>query len=507
MMKGPMSADLVRIDLKPLGETLEVERGAPLRDVLFAYGVEFPCGGRGRCKRCRIRVLEGMLEPAAADRELLSEGELAAGWRLACHARATGPLALEIAQMDAAILADESSFEFTPREGLGIAVDLGTTTLVAQLLDLATAHVLAVRTALNPQIAYGADIMSRVEYALCGGRDKLEDLIRAGIGELVKELHSAARVDSRPITRIAMVGNTVMHHLFCGFDVEPLSHVPFESPRDGLAAFEAAGLGWTLPGNPRVSFLPCLGGFVGSDILAGLVAARMQEGSGLTCLLDLGTNGEILLGTRERMVCASAAAGPAFEGGRISMGMRAATGAISEVSAVNGGFECSVLGHVEARGICGSGLVDAIAVGLDLGRVLPSGRLANGGRPLALSGEVALTQADIRQLQLAKGAVAAGIRIVLKRLGASPDEVGKVYLAGAFGNYVSRAGARRIGLIDFPDGKIEQAGNTALLGAKLALFRDDLDFADIRRRVEHISLASDPEFQEIYVEEMGFPSY
>ena len=320
------------------------------------------------------------------------------------------------------------------------------------------------------------------------------------------ELRSVARVDSRPVTRVTIVGNAVMHHLFCGFDVEPLSHVPFESPRDGLAAFDAAGLGWTLPGNPRVSFLPCLGGFVGSDMLAGLIAARMQESSGFTCLLDLGTNGEILIGTRDRMVCASAAAGPAFEGGRISMGMRAATGAISEVAAANGGFECSVLGHVEARGICGSGLVDAIAVGLDLGLVLPSGRLSNGGRPLALSGPVALTQADIRQLQLAKGAVAAGIRIVLKRLGASLDEVGKVYLAGAFGNYVSRAGARRIGLIDFPDGKIEQAGNTALLGAKLALFRDDLEFADIRSRVEHISLASDPEFQDIYVEEMSFPS-
>jgi uncharacterized 2Fe-2S/4Fe-4S cluster protein (DUF4445 family) len=500
-----MSTDRVRIDLKPLGETLEVERGEPLRDVLFAYGVEFPCGGRGRCKRCRVRVLEGTLEPAAADRDLLSDAELAAGWRLACHASATGPLTLEIAQMDAAILADESTFDFIPREGLGVAVDLGTTTLVAQLLDLRTAHVLAVRTALNPQVAYGADIMSRVQCALGGGHGKLEELIRNRIGELVLELISAARTGAEPVTRVVIVGNSVMHHLFCGIDVEPLSHVPFESARSGLETFRAAELGWSLPGNPAVMFLPCLGGFVGSDILAGLLASRMRGSSVLTGLIDLGTNGEILFGTRDRMVCASAAAGPAFEGGRISTGMRAATGAISEVSVVDGGFDCHVVGHVPPRGICGSGLVDAVAASLELGFILPSGRLANGG-PLMLADPVALTQKDIRELQLAKGAVAAGIRIVLNRLGASASDVERVYLAGAFGNYVNRASARRIGLIGFPDEKIQQAGNTALLGAKLALFTDDLEFADIRPCVEHISLASDPEFQEIYVEEMVFPA-
>jgi uncharacterized 2Fe-2S/4Fe-4S cluster protein (DUF4445 family) len=500
-----MAQDPVRIDLKPLGEAAEVERGAPLRDVLFGYGVEFPCGGRGRCKRCRVRVLKGRLEATAADRELLSDAELAAGWRLACHAVASGPLTLDIAQMDAAILADESQFEFTPREGLGIAVDLGTTTLVAQLLDLRTAHVLAVRTALNPQAAYGADIMSRVQYALGEGRPRLGELIRECIGGLVAELIEAARTGAAPVARVLLVGNSVMHHLFCGIDVEPLSHVPFESPQSGLETFDAAELGWRLPGRPAVHFLPCLGGFVGSDVLAGLLASRVHESRELTGLIDLGTNGEILFGTEDRMVCASAAAGPAFEGGRISMGMRAATGAISEISIAEGRFECHVVGHVAPRGICGSGLVDAVAASLDLGLVLPAGRFSNGRQPLILAPPVVLTQADIRELQLAKGAVAAGIRIVLNRLGAAAGDVERLYLAGAFGNYVNRASARRIGLIDFPDEKIQQAGNTALLGAKVALFADDLEFAGIRSRVEHISLASDSEFQEIYVEEMGFP--
>jgi uncharacterized 2Fe-2S/4Fe-4S cluster protein (DUF4445 family) len=500
-----MPGDTVRIALQPLGEVFEVLRGTPLQDVLFAYGVEFPCGGRGRCKRCRVKLLEGALPVTPQEASLLSAEELREGWRLACHARAEAPLTLEIAQWDAAILADDSSFEFTPGEGLAIAIDLGTTTLVGQLLDLCTGHVLAVRTALNPQAVHGSDIMSRVQFGLTpGGTETLARLIRERIGALIAELVSAARMERCAVRDIAIVGNAVMHHLFCGIDVEPLSHVPFETTRDGLEVFPSAALGWEVAGDPRVRFLPCLGGFVGSDILAGILATKMHESTALAGLIDLGTNGEIVFGNREGMVCASAAAGPAFEAGRISMGMRASTGAITEVAVADGALRCRVLGNIEPRGICGSGLVDAVAAGLELGAIQPSGRLANGERAFALAPPVALTQADVRELQLAKAAVAAGIEIGLKKLGAARGDVERLYLAGAFGNYVNRASARRIGLIDFPDEKVQQAGNTALLGAKLALFNPGLDFAAIRARVRHVSLASDAEFQEIYVGEMGF---
>jgi uncharacterized 2Fe-2S/4Fe-4S cluster protein (DUF4445 family) len=495
-------ADLVRIRLQPLGASFEVPRGTPLKEVLFAYGVEFPCGGRGRCRRCRVRVLEGSLAVTPEQQQLLKPQELAQGWRLACHASADTGLILDIAQWDAAILADDSTFEFTPGEGLGIAVDLGTTTLVAQLLDLSSGHVLAVRTGLNPQIGYGSDIMSRVQFAMtASGRLRLAELIRTGIGRLILELLAAAE---GPIGKVVIVGNSVMHHLFCGIDVEPLSHVPFEPLRDGLEAFHAVDLDWEIPGNPVVHFLPCLGGFVGSDILAGLLATRIAERGDLIGLIDLGTNGEIVFGNRNRIVCASAAAGPAFEAGRIKMGMQAATGAIAEVNVVEGQLECRVLGNVPPRGICGSGLVDAIAAGLDLGLLNPAGRLASSNGVFTLCPPVALTQADVRELQFAKAAVAAGIRIVLDRLGASPAEVARLYLAGAFGNYVNRTSARRIGLIDFPEEKVQPAGNTALLGAKLALF--GTPFAHLRSRVEHICLAAHPQFQDIYVSEMGFPT-
>jgi uncharacterized 2Fe-2S/4Fe-4S cluster protein (DUF4445 family) len=494
----------VRIRLEPLGHTVEIDPGASLQDALFGYGVEFPCGGHGICSGCRVRVIGGQCAATAEDHDAFSDAELAAGWRLACRATAERDLVIGIEQWEAAILADHSVFEFTPRDGYGIAVDLGTTTLVAQCVDLRTGHVLAVETALNPQAVHGADVMSRVQFALtAGGRAELTGLIRSAIGELV--LDAAGDVAPR---EVLIVGNTAMHHLFCGIDVSPLAACPFEPVRDGLETFRSSELGWQLAGNPPVRFLPCLGGFVGSDILAGILATRLHESEALAGLIDLGTNGEIVIGNRERLLCASTAAGPAFEGGRIGIGMRAVTGAIFEVQAVDGEFACRVLGNSAPRGICGSGLVDGIAAALELGMVQPNGRLAGGRRNLPLTAALALTQADVRELQLAKGAIAAGVRMLLDRWGASFSDLRVLYLAGAFGNYVNRASARRIGLLEIPPEKIKPSGNTALLGAKLALFlpENELDYKRLRARIEHVPLGSDPQFQDFFVDSMPFPA-
>jgi uncharacterized 2Fe-2S/4Fe-4S cluster protein (DUF4445 family) len=520
--------EFVEIKLLPLGKVLRLERGAPLQDALFAQGVEFPCGGRGRCKGCRLKVLAGVLAVSEADNHRLTARELAEGWRLACCARAESDLTLELAQWEAAILTDDSEFAFTPQSGLGIAIDVGTTTIVGQLLDLQSGRVLGVRAALNSQAQRGADIMSRVEFALAGdGQQILQTSIREQIGELVKDLMSAIsnpassplpspspeitpepeRTPASGLKNIVLVGNTVMHHLFCGLSLEPLSHYPFEPQSPGLQFFTAGELGWQLADEPGVRFLPCLGGFVGSDILAGLLATKMHEAEELQVLIDLGTNGEIVVGNRERLLCASTAAGPAFEGARISMGMRAATGAIAEVRVNNGELQCHVLGNVVPRGICGSGLVDAVAAGLELGRIRPNGRLANGDSFLVAS-PVSLSQWDVRELQLAKGAIAAGLRLLLEQWGAGSDDLARVHLAGAFGNYINYNSAQRIGLFKVAPEKVKPAGNTALLGAKLALFNlgeHRGSYPEILNKVRHVSLNEDENFQQVYVEEMGFP--
>ncbi len=462
----------------------------------------------------------GELGVTEEDRQRLSSEELAQGWRLACRAHPRGHLRIELAQWEAPVLTDDSEFEFTPGEGRGVAVDLGTTTLVAQLLDLRTGQVLAVRTALNAQARHGADIMSRIEFAVADREHTLTRLIRQQIGKLVKELLASnakakvrrgsdgARSDSvTALQRIVLVGNTAMHHLFCGIDVEPLARFPFEPESPGLRSFAASEFGWTLPGEAAVHFLPCLGGFVGSDILAGVLATRLHESAAPSALLDLGTNGEIVVGNRERLLCASTAAGPAFEGARISMGMRAATGAISEVRAQEGQLVCHVLGGGAPRGICGSGLVDAVAAGLILGSIRPNGRLATG-EEFPLNGTVSLTQWDIRELQLAKGAIAAGLNLLLSQWGVTKADLQRVYLAGAFGNYINQASGRRIGLLDFPSEKIHPAGNTALLGAKVALFglpEREQWLPALVGRIKHVSLKEDPVFEEAFVAEMGFP--
>ncbi len=488
----------VRIELDPLGIVLEAETGTTLESLLSEYGVEFPCGASGLCGGCRVQVLEGAAEPEEADLATFTEAELAAGYRLACRIRANSPLRLRVEQWSMPVLTDDTAGARSGKSGLAVAIDLGTTTIVTQLLDLKTGEVLGLRTALNPQSGYGADVMSRVRASLHG--PELTTNIRRFLGETIADL---AGVRAAEIVEVVVVGNTVMHHLFCGLDAAPLAHVPFHSPHLGEQRFEPRQLGWSLSPSAVIRFLPCLGGFVGSDILAGILATGLHVGPKLRALVDLGTNGEIALGNSERILCASTAAGTAFEAGSIRMGMRAAAGAISHVSWQVDGLTCGVIGDVAPRGICGSGLIDAVAAGLDMGAILPAGRMTGGAREIALQPPVKLFQADIRELQLAKGAIAAGLRILLDHWGAGLDDIECVYLAGAFGNYVRPESAYRIGLLEVPADRLVASGNTALRGAKLAIGVDQFPVMSI---IEHVPLASDPQFEDKFVSCMAFPS-
>lgn len=490
-----------RVELFPSGRILEIPAGKPLKEIFFREGVEFPCGGNGRCRGCRVKLIEGQLPVSVPDKKVFAADELRAGWRLACQAIVQKDLKLEVAQWELAVLADDNSFTFKPKEGFSIAVDLGTTTVVAQMVDLASGNVLATVSSLNAQAQHGSDLMSRIEFALQGGATRLTALVREQIGVVVAEL--SINIKGR-LQRVVVVGNTVMHHLFSSLPVDSLAQYPFQAHDGGLREFDAAELGWPVT-KVSVSVLPCLGGFVGSDLLAGIFATHLHQSSEPVGLIDLGTNGEIVVGNKDRILCASTAAGPAFEGARIRMGMRASHGAISKVWSKDNRLECEVLGGGEARGICGSGLVDAVAVGLDSGAIHPSGRYA-AGTSLHLSGAVSLTQHDIRELQLAKGAIAAGLQIVSGKWGIRCDQLSKIYLAGAFGNYINLASARRIGLLPPAPEHVIPAGNAALRGAKMALFREELLFTDILRKVEHVALNEDPSFQDLFVEQMLFPA-
>jgi len=489
----------ININLQPLGKSVTVNSGTPLIDVLHEFGVEFPCGGKGTCGSCKVKLKSGELKIDSIQQQKIDKLKLGKEWRLACFCQAESDITLEISQFDNIILADNSTFDFKPQQGFGIAVDLGTTTVVAQLVNLENGHVLDSVSEINPQARYGSDLISRIQSCLDGNFEELQNLVQSKIGEMIQYI-----IQKHPVkvSKVTIVGNTVMHHIFSGLAVNSLSFYPFHSPNLGIQIFSPTQLKWNLPETVNIQFYPSIGSFVGSDILAGIAATKIAEHDNYSVLIDLGTNGEIVVGNRNKIICASTAAGPAFEGAKISQGMRATTGAISSVIFENGELKTHVIGNVSAKGICGSGLIDVMAILLNSEEIGMFGEINNGEDKVKLTRQVSITQQDIREFQLAKAAIAAGIQILLNQLGITYDDVDKVFIAGGFGNFLNIENVIRTGLIECEEEKIVKLGNTALIGAKMFLFEDEEIIQSILSKTIHVNLEADPNFQDIYIDKM-----
>lgn len=490
-----------KIHLQPLGKTIRVNDRTPLIDVLHEFGIEFPCGGKGTCGKCKVKLLEGEIEMNEIHQQMIHKLGLTPEWRLACHCECSSDITLEIEQFNHLILADESDFEFIPQKGFGVAVDLGTTTLVAQLIDLSTAKVLAVETMLNPQAKFGADLISRIQASIDGNADEMTRLIRQSIGNMIELLLHKQMVE---IQRICIVGNTVMQLLFSHGDLTPLAQYPFHTDNLGSKLFSVQELGWNFQVTEHVVFYPSIGSFVGSDILAGIVATGLYKHENYTALIDLGTNGEIVVGNKQKIVCASTAAGPAFEGTNISMGMRAVTGALSSIKLEGKVIKPVVIGNTKPKGICGSALVDAIAIFRELDMIGMFGEINSGETSLLITGDVRLTQKDINEFQLAKAAVAAGLEILCNSLSIQLADIQELYIAGGFGSYINIQHLVQTGMIEMSENKIHKMGNTALIGAKMFLFSDNQMTEEVLSMTRHINLESDPNFQNLYVDKMLF---
>ncbi len=487
------------ISLQPLGKTILVNSGTPLIDVLHEFWVEFPCGGKGTCGSCKVKLLKGELAIDAIQQQKLDKLKLSENWRLACFCKAESDITLEISQFENIILADSTTFEFRPQSGFGIAVDLGTTTVVVQLVNLENGHILDSASDVNSQTRFGGDLISRIQSCLDGNFEELEQLIRTKIGEMISSILEKHPVE---VSKVVLVGNTVMHHIFSGLPVNSLSFYPFQSPNLGVQTFSPNQLKWDLPATTNIEFYPSIGSFVGSDILAGIAATKMAENGKYSVLIDLGTNGEIVVGNRDKIICASTAAGPAFEGAKISQGMRATTGAISSVSFENDELKTHVIGNIPAKGICGSGLIDVMAILLNREEIGLFGEINSGEDKVKITRQVFITQQDIREFQLAKAAIAAGIQILLNQLKISYCDIEQVFIAGGFGNFLNIDNVIRTGLIECEAEKIVKLGNTALIGAKMFLFEDEKFVQHILAQTTHVNLEADPNFQDIYIEKM-----
>ncbi len=489
------------VKLVPLGKEIRVKEGTLLRDVLNEYGLEFPCGGTGSCGRCKIKLLEGSVPRNPFHLKRLTELKLDSSWRLACLSKCHSNISIELGQFETIIQADESSFDFTPGVGLGIAFDLGTTTLVGQLLDLFSGKILALEKSMNPQRKFGSDLITRLEASISNGSQEMTRMIRERTGEMVQKMMTG---HGDTLERMVIVGNTVMHHLFCGYDIIPLSYYPFDSPQLGLAQFSSGELGWKNVNCTKVFFYPSIGSFVGSDILAGILATGMHLKESYSVLIDLGTNGEIVVGNNRRLLCASTAAGPAFEGAKISQGMQATTGAISSINAEPAEWICNVIGNTRAKGICGSGLIDAVQLFLDRGLIGAFGEIISGETEIALDTHVSLTQKDIQEFQLAKAAIAAGIEILLRKMEIGHEDIEQIFIAGGFGTYINLQNVTSLGMLDFPVERIHRLGNSALMGGKMFLFEDVHVAETILEVAEHVSLETAPDFQELFVDQLSF---
>jgi uncharacterized 2Fe-2S/4Fe-4S cluster protein (DUF4445 family) len=334
-----------------------------------------------------------------------------------------------------------------------------------------------------------------------GSSVEMTSIIRTAIGTMIELLLQKSNYE---IQKVTIVGNTVMQLIFSNCDVTPLSAYPFQSSNLGQKFFTSNELGWSFQVVDKVQFYPSIGSFVGSDILAGIAATGLFLKDNYTALIDLGTNGEIVIGNKNQIVCASTAAGPAFEGSNISMGMRAVTGAISSLTLVDGKIVASVIGNTVAKGICGSALVDAVANFLKLELIDLFGKINSGEKSLEITANVSLTQKDITEFQLAKAALAAGLDILAKTLDITVADIHEIYIAGGFGNYINIQNVVETGMIELSEEKIHKMGNTALIGAKMFLFSDNEIIDEILLKTTHINLESNPNFQDIYIDKLLF---
>ena len=471
---------------------ISVSAGEILMDALQKAGIylDAPCGGNGKCDKCKVTV--NGAEVLACETVIDRDMEVIIPESNGLNVMQSG---IEIHQkMDPL------------RESYLLAFDIGTTSVVCFLLDGKTGAELAKSSMLNPQTAFGADVISRIQAALRGELKQETTVIQEGMTALIKNVCADAAISTEEIGVVSVVGNPAMQQLFLGINPENLAGVPFAPVLTEAKTIPCADI---LPVCPKAELLivPDISGYIGADTMGCVLSTEIYKKDGITLMVDIGTNSEMVLGNKDRMIACSTAAGPALEGANIRFGMRGTEGAIDHVWLENGEVKCSVIGNVEAKGICGSGLIDAIAVGLNMGLLNKRGRIQNEDHVFHLTDKICLIQDDIRQVQLTKGAIYAGIFLMAKQLDLEVNDIQKVQLAGAFGSFLNPESACRIGLL--PEEllrRIEAVGNAARSGAKmLACDKNLLPLTqDLTRKIEFLELASLPEFSRTFAKAMNF---
>lgn len=499
--------------------------GCRVHDYIQSQGtaLAMSCGGKGMCGKCRVRVVRGRLPVTPEDKRIFSEAQLAQGWRLACKAvtREAVEIVVPVQEQQgfsalAAEAADEGALSLAADHDYGLAVDIGTTTLAAALVDCTDGKILATATAVNSQRSFGADVVSRIG-AACHGKGKaLQKAVRRDLTRLMKQLLKDHPGTAARCRQMAIAANTTMLHLLMGWPCDGLGDWPFHPVSLGGKTYRAQEvLGPQSPlADATVTLLPGMSTYVGADITAGIWQCGLASSDDVSLFVDLGTNGEMVLGNKDQRFIASAPAGPALEGGKLTWGTGSVPGAICGVRIERGRAKVRTIDHTVPVGICGTGILEAMAGLVREGLVDETGKLVepyfHKGFPLASTLDyqrITLSQQDIREIQMAKSAIRAGIESLIERSGISRQRVHQVFLAGGFGYYLDPQKAAVIGLLpaDLAE-RTTAVGNTSLKGA-IGLLTGAVTLEELQAiaaGAEEIVLGNDEAFQRLYIDYLNF---
>ena len=484
------------------------------------FNAAMPCAGGQRCGKCRVSVLGGVSPMTEKEQKLLPRAPQ--NIRLACMTYAEESCEVEIVTSDLNGLSDgfTSKFPYAPMAGdYGFAVDIGTTTVAVYGYDLKENRCFGKDVFVNPQSAYGADVISRIEASLAGNGGELSSLIVQNIQTSFLKLCRENSVEESAVGSAVLTGNTAMLYLLLQKSVEPLSRAPFEIDDYLGHSCNASKIGFSAYSNMRLYFPRTMSAFVGSDITCAVLSANdLMTDKKAALLIDIGTNGEMALSSGEKLLCCSTAAGPAFEGAGITMGSMATTGAINKVWYAEGQIHYTTIENGEPTGICGSGLIDAVAAFIEAGLIDETGCIdetapdyitESGGESAIKIGDsdVIITGRDIRAVQLAKSAVCAGVYSLLHGAGLTPEMVDVLIIAGGFGSFINVKNAAKIGLIPPPLAeKAVAVGNASGMGASAILLSESARGLSetLAKKSETVDLGTSAYFMEKYVECMMF---
>jgi len=505
---------------------IKFKGSANLAELLITNNIfiDRPCGGKGKCGKCAVRFLSNAPRANKYDKNELSKKQLDKGYRLACKCIIKGDAQIQSTSKNNMVIKSDGLpqknkihlNDASLSKSYGIAIDLGTTTIVAYLVKLSNGRTVGVESATNPQRKYGDNVITRCEY-IHNYEDGLKTLQSVAIDEinhLIKKLCAKNDIKSKKIKRLVLSGNTIMQHIVIGVDPYPIALAPFTPVFTEQKKITAKEFGIGISPSAKCYIVNSVSGYIGGDIVSGIVATKMHKSKSTCLLVDIGTNGEIVLKSNGEMFACSVAAGPAFEGEHIKHGVGGISGAISKAYKSKNKLEYETIDNSKPVGICGSGLLDITAYLLYEGIVDEMGTMDESKCKKAddeivyyITDDIYISQKDIREIQLAKSAVAAGIAVLIQKANIKNDDIDKVYLAGGFGSYLNVDSAAKIGLIPKKlKKKCISAGNTAGTGSVSLLLNDKLlsSLDKLTKEVEYIELSLDPTFNELFVDNMLF---